>query len=226
MKEFIQKHKTEIISEFNNQKISSAEIITKVVDVTTIRAYWGNIKYQPLSMYRVWAQENLITDPVKKEMLFNATDFETIHQYFSDNLQQFWTTKDGSSLDKIYKVYKIVDLFFKGVALWDELPTERRHFFLNNVHSPLDQFSLKFLKLTSESLKNEIPENVSMNFIQNDKGKYVRYQSEIMRISKEHGITPYIFDEIAWQFGHSESKKDELYTLLDLKKSKLLKSTT
>ena len=211
MKQYIEKYKEEILK---TGLLSTDDIITKVVDVSTIRAYRDNKIYQPLSMYKVWAQDSLIKVDEKKQLIFKENDFEKIHCYFSEDLQNFWKKNDGTELDKIYKVYKIVDLFFKGITLWEELNKKRREFFFENVHSPLDQYSMKLLKNYSDSLKKEIPNNVSMSLIQNDKEKYIRFQEEIKRISNEFNITSYIFDEIAWRVGHIETKKEGEYKLI------------
>lgn len=215
MKKHIDKYKDEIINQFRKELVSTDDIITKVVDVSTIRAYRDNNKYQPLSMYRVWAQENLTTNKKKKDLIIYDNDFDNIHLYFSEDLQKFWKKHDGKKLDKIYKVYKIVDLFFKGITLWKELNKTRRKFYFDNVHSPLDQYSMKFLKKYSSELK--IPDDVSMSFIQNDKNKYFDFQNEIKRISKDFNITPYLFDEIAWRVGHSESRNENEYKLIKIK---------
>jgi len=212
----IERIKEKVFTNLKENPIETNEIVYKVVDTTTIRAFHYKKDYQnhqPLSIYRVWAYDKLNEE---NSLIFNCKNFEDIHTFYCNSFKSFWLEKEEISLP-IYKVNKIVDLFFKGVTLWKNISYERRKFFLENVHCPLDYFSLKYLKQKSTSLSNEIKDGVTMKFIENVE-QYNRYQKEIKNISNEMGITPYIFDEIAWQIGHNENGIKEPPKLIDVKR--------
>ncbi len=217
LESIIQEKKDRIISEFEKNKLTTFEIITKVVDSTTIRAYTGNKKYKPLSIYRVWAKETLANEK-KCEIIKSWSDFKKIHDYFHDDFKKFWLKVEGKKL-MFYKINKIIDLFFKGIAEWDELENERRIWFFNNANVPIDKYTLKYLRTHTHSaeIKRKIQKNPSMGNIGNKVKLYDTIQKEIRKLC--NGEAPYIFETLAQEEGRGSS--DSNIILEPIKKKRI-----
>lgn len=191
---------------FYKQSFNKHGLVIYCVNNSTIRAFRekkGHVKkYQPLSIFRVWAY-HLLEDTKFLNALNDQKNFQLLRKKTLKDLKSYWQKEDGGT-PPFYLFNKLIDLFFKNLPLWNELGKETKEWIFKNTNVPLDKFSLKSLKEFNPTIK--IPKTVSMNFV--NEGNYDNLQSEIKQICKD--IPPIIFDLYAWDESHKIEKPFEL----------------
>lgn len=207
-----------LLEKYLAQKLSTVDLIYKAVGNNTIRAYHRGkhySKYKPMSIYRYWAQEFL-----KENLGFiiECSDFTQLHNKAHNDLKTLWEKEDGIKEElPFYSIAKLIDLTFKLLPCWKKLPEDRQKWYLNEVHVPLDKYSLGFLKKHSEKFSKDIPSNASMGFIGKDQEKYKEIQNEIKKICYVCEIPPIVFDLLAWDDNHKR-KQSKIFKLIECKK--------
>jgi len=199
LKELIAENKDSIMKAFRENLLSKIDIITRVVDSSTIRAYRGNKKYKPLSIYRAWAWEVLNDNNYIGELITN-NNFKNLHDLTFSSFKEFWDFLEPENKIPPYKTNKIIDLFFKGISQYKKLLPERREWFFNNAHVPVDKYTLEYLRDYTNRFK--IGKNPSMGDL-DKKLNYSEIQEEIRNLCGEE--SPYLFEALAQMEGRQVS---------------------
>lgn len=196
----------------NKTELTTSKIIIASVGSNTIRAFRKSKghykKYKPLSIYQSWAQKYLKGNG---NLFANETDFEKIHNHAHRDLRNYWQTEDGGKID-FYHVNKLIDLLFKFVPKWEELTGEKKSFYFNNIHVPLDKYSLALLSKIEGDYYNKFP-NPSMNLVNEE--NYYSIQNEIKEICSN--FSPILFDYLAWDESHNDNEREFILKPIDEK---------
>jgi hypothetical protein len=206
---------SELKKRYFKLNFDTKQLITHAVDNSTIRAFhFGKSykKYKPISIFRSWAFNFLVT---QEDILKTECNFNIIHTKARKSLEKYWGNKEGGITPEFYKILKIIDLLFKFIPRWNKLNANRQSWYFNCVHVPIDSFSLKLLK-ASENTKPYlgIKSSSSMSFVENLK-HYRKIQNTIKKLV-ENNYPPIVFDLIAWNSLHDS----ENFSLQECKKSK------
>ncbi len=161
-------------------------------------------KYQPSSIYKYWLHHKYLGNSNTIKLLKQGTDFEVIHSQAVEKLQRFWmrTEPEIEKMDYYYFA-KMIDLFFKAIPRWNELTKRRKEWFFKRVHVPIDQYSLQVL---NEYHPDYNIGKQSMNFIGNDKKRYMQVQADIRQLIKP--FPPLLFDLFAWDHLRIQQSRD------------------
>jgi hypothetical protein len=194
---------------FFKHSFDKISLIIYCVDKSTIRSFHSSKgyvkKYKPLSIFRVWAY-NQLSDFEFINKIKSKENFVEIRDIALKNLMDFWFFTDNGN-PEFYQFNKLIDLFFKCLPLWNELEQETKEWIFFNTNVPLDKFSLDLLRRWNDGLG--ITKNVSMNYIKED--NYEMLQIEIKKICKD--LPCIIFDLYAWDENHKPIEKFELIEL-------------
>lgn len=195
--------------DFFDQVFDKPSLIRHSVDRSTIRSFHASKgyvkKYKPLSLFRVWANE-FLSDKNRLKSIKPSNDFQTLHTYVLSDLQVFWSKRDGGK-PEFYQFNKLVDLFFKDLVRWEKLDKKTQVFLFNNIHVPLDKFSLDLLRRSDPKLR--IRKGVSMNYV--NESNYQSLQERIKAICRDLPVI--VFDLYAWNETHKPVSSFELIEL-------------
>jgi hypothetical protein len=189
----------------------------------TARAYRqeGNtpgcyLRYTPTSIFRNWLHYHYFQDTGTQKQLTKKHDFEKIHATAVTGLERFWkeTEPDVTGL-RYFHFSKLIDLLFKSIPRWDELKKDRQAWFFNNVHVPLDKYSLLALReyAPMETVRElSLKSNPSMSNIESP-GHYQEIQKAIRELIAP--FPPLLFDLFAWD--HLRKLQREMEATFELK---------
>ena len=143
--------------------------------------------------------------------------FESIYSDHFASLQKFWLRHTRCNLnnkDQNYLLYKLLDLFFKHVGLYQNLDKSLKATITQNTMPPIDSLVLKeMIKLKSDlSAEGEtrllaaIPSTPSMGNVPRSRsdyrGSYIDFRKDCHAFFKkwavEHGTYPICYDLYAW----------------------------
>src|SRR5579872_3387186 len=151
-----------------NYRMTAPDLILESVSGSTFRAYSGNKKYTPSSIYRTWAKE-FINDKRNISRLMRSTSekkFRNFHIKAGDNLLNYWRKHEPSNPLQWGKSRKLLDLFFKHLILWINLPACARHNLQQFARVPLDKFTLRHIHaIANGPLRNR--RNWTMGYVTN-----------------------------------------------------------
>jgi|JI10StandDraft_1071094.scaffolds.fasta_scaffold759982_1 hypothetical protein len=197
--ELLNKRK-QLEKKYYSKNFDTHSLVEYSVGTSTIRAFRKNKgyvkKYQPLSIYRVWAV-NYLDDTKNKNRINSIKDFQKLRNQALENLMKYWKDIDESK-PEFYLFNKLIDLLFKCLPLWDSLENNKKKWIYNNTNVPLDKYSLELLNKYIPDLKIKKP--ISMNSVTN-KAVYDYLQLEIKKLCKDLPVI--LFDLYAWDRPHS-----------------------
>ena len=199
--ELLRKKRKELESKYYSKSFDTHSLVEFSVGTSTIRAFRKSDKhvkkYQPLSLYRVWALGYLESN-IFKEQINSQNNFEVFRLNALNNLMLYWKNTDGGK-PEFYKFNKLVDLLFKFLPLWDTdtLDKQKKEWIFKNTNVPLDKFSLELLDKYHTKIKIKKP--ISMNSVTNEQS----YDTFQLAIKEVCGDLPVIlFDLYAWDKPH------------------------
>src|SRR5688500_9433914 len=103
-------------------------------------------KYQPTSIFRHWLHHHYFGNQSIIELLNEGRDYEMIHTDAVKRIQKFWIKIEPDVKNMYYYYFtKMIDLLFKSIPRWEELSQNRRLWFFERVHVPIDKYSLIIL---------------------------------------------------------------------------------
>lgn len=199
IKSELNKYKTLLMSDFLCQKKDTFTLVTDTLRGNTVRAFtFGKCytKFQPKSIFVSWAN-NYLNSSKNFENLQSGSNFEKLHKYMLVDLREFWFETEPKLKNKmnLYFFTKMTDLLFKSIARWDKLDLNRREWFVQNIHVPIDKYSLKILKACHINYSNI---KTSMDFVGDEMKLYKKIQNDIRETIYPH--YPILFDLYAWDF--------------------------
>lgn len=154
-------------------------IKSSVLGSNTARSYRRDDTYKihkPSSLVKNWLHTDFLADPKNLRALKEAAYFGPLHKAAFKSLKSYWERHEPDvKFMQFYHFAKIIDLFFKSIARWDELSQERRDWYLQNAHVPIDKWSLTVLKLSHP--KYTKIKGLSMSHIGDDEAYYHEIQN-------------------------------------------------
>ncbi len=202
--------RADLLAPYNSLHFSRRQLILHSVDKSTLRAFRhrdrdGKIQdYKintPSSLFRTWAQDFL--EGLQKHIA-DAEDFDQLHNMAFYSLRAHWSKHEEGSTPPDYKLYKLIDLFFKFVPRWIELTAAQSKWVYQRSHAPVDKFSLLCYKRYSNN-ELRVRSNSSMRFAQ--EVGYHTIQNAFAALASPHPLI--LFDLLAWEEGHPVVEGDE-----------------
>ena len=180
------------------------DLIWESVSGSTFRSFRIPSRH-PAKLFREWAASHLSFSVATE--LREIRDQSRYDRFLSDcakRLARYWLAETRTELP-LGSGRKLLDLLFKKVIWWTEIPDADRQRLIPFLHVPLDKFSLAAVRQCAASgafmPPIGIPRNASMGFVTSMK-QYNRLQQLMQRIAGEAGVPPICIDLLAWNMPH------------------------
>lgn len=214
IKNELETHVQQLKAQFYSKLLDTYEVKNHTMSGNTARAYekgkcYNN--YAPKSIFKHWVHHKFLGDDLVLKDIQEGADFEKIHLSAIQSLRHFWLSVEPGVKDQIqfYHFSKLVDLLFKSISRWEDLPAERREWFFNHAKVPLDKYSLAVLGEFNPKYYTRTP---SMNNIKNE-AHYYEVQEVIKNMISP--FPPMLFDLYAWDFRRRQQIiREENYELI------------
>lgn len=204
IKSELEKNQIRLRNNFFATQTDTYSIKVGTMWVNTARAYTREkcyINYIPTSIFKHWLHHKYFGDADTLRQLQTGTNFGTIHASAIDGLKSFWNEKEPDVKGmEYYHFAKLIDLLFKSVTRWKDLPKIRQEWYFANVNVPLDKYSLIALKecVSDETIRElRLKRNPSMGDVESSV-HYQEIQSAIKTLIAP--FPPLLFDLYAWDY--------------------------
>lgn len=170
--------------------------------------------FKPTSIFKNWAHNYLTKENGIKNILI-SNDFKALHTDCIDRLRKRWFALEPEVKNEMpyYLFPKMIDLFFKRVLRWNEIPNKRREWLFSNVHVPIDKYAILALSKFHPDYNENKP---SMRFVQGE-NHYFKIQADIAELVAPY--PPIMFDIYAYDYLRLETiRKEETYELEEAEK--------